>query len=72
MKAVDVVVDSLFNNTNFTKQLLKLNIMITVHHLSEQNSVMNNFMKELRSSEIQQDSMRFRRNIERVGEIMAY
>ena len=36
------------------------------------NSVMNNFMKELRSSEIQQDSMRFRRNIERVGEIMAY
>ncbi len=46
--------------------------MITVHHLSEQNSVLNNFMKELRSTEIQKDSMRFRRNIERIGEIMAY
>ncbi len=29
-------------------------------------------MKELRSKDIQQDSMRFRRNIERVGEICAY
>ena len=71
MKAVDVVVDSLFNKYRLSNQTT-LNIMITVHHLSEQNSVMNNFMKELRSSEIQQDSMRFRRNIERVGEIMAY
>lgn len=40
--------------------------------LSENNSVANHFMAELRNSEIQQDSMRFRRNMERLGEIFAY
>jgi len=43
-----------------------------VINLSEQNSIVNQFMKELRSEEIQKDSMRFRRNIERIGEVMAY
>ncbi|MBR1929792.1 MAG: uracil phosphoribosyltransferase [Paludibacteraceae bacterium] len=41
-------------------------------NLSEQNSVLNSFMRELRDEVIQKDSMRFRRNIERVGEIVAY
>ena len=41
-------------------------------NLSEQNSLLNNFLKEIRSVEIQKDSMRFRRNLERIGEIMAY
>ena len=41
-------------------------------NLSEQNSVLNNFLKEIRDIGIQKDSMRFRRNLERIGEIMAY
>ncbi len=41
-------------------------------NLSIQNSILNRFIAELRDVEIQKDSMRFRRNIERVGEIMAY
>jgi len=43
-----------------------------VINLSEQNSIISQFLKELRSTDIQGDSMRFRRNIERIGEIMAY
>ena len=35
-------------------------------------SIGNNFIAELRDAEIQQDSMRFRRNFERLGEIFAY
>lgn len=41
-------------------------------NFSEQNTVLNRFVSELRDVEIQKDSMRFRRNIERIGEIMAY
>ena len=40
--------------------------------LSKQNTVLNNFLAEIRDKEIQKDQMRFRRNIERIGEIMAY
>ena len=40
-------------------------------NLSEQNSLLNQYLKEIRSKEIQKDSMRFRRNLERIGEIMA-
>jgi uracil phosphoribosyltransferase len=43
-----------------------------IHNLSEQNSILNNFISEIRSVEIQKDSMRFRRNIERIGEILGY
>ena len=41
-------------------------------NLSEQNTILNRFVSELRDVEIQKDSMRFRRNVERIGEIMAY
>lgn len=41
-------------------------------NLSEENSILNSFLREIRDVEIQNDSMRFRRNIERIGEIMAY
>ncbi|HMR18033.1 MAG TPA: uracil phosphoribosyltransferase [Sphingobacterium sp.] len=44
--------------------------MITI--LTKQNSIANNFIAELRHAEIQQDRMRFRKNLERIGEIMAY
>ena len=40
--------------------------------LVERNSVANRFLAELRSAEIQKDRMRFRRNLERIGEILAY
>ena len=43
-----------------------------VHILSEQNSIFNQFVAELRDITIQKDSMRFRRNIERMGEIISY
>lgn len=43
-----------------------------VHYLSEANSVLNHFLGQIRNVEVQNDSMRFRRNIERIGEIMAY
>ena len=38
----------------------------------ECNTVLNKFMAELRDANVQADSMRFRRNLERVGEVMAY
>lgn len=40
--------------------------------LGEKNTVLNKFIYELRSVNIQNDSMRFRRNLERIGEIFAY
>lgn len=43
-----------------------------IHHLSEKNSVLNHFLSQIRDIHVQKDSMRFRRNIERIGEIMAY
>lgn len=43
-----------------------------IHHLSENNSVLNHFLGQIRDINIHKDSMRFRRNIERIGEIMAY
>ncbi|MDR0711576.1 MAG: uracil phosphoribosyltransferase [Prevotellaceae bacterium] len=43
-----------------------------VHHLGERSSVVNRFIAELRDAAIQADSMRFRRNIERISEIFAY
>ncbi|MBC7693868.1 MAG: uracil phosphoribosyltransferase [Burkholderiales bacterium] len=43
-----------------------------VHILSQQNSIFNQFVAELRDITIQKDSMRFRRNLERMGEIMSY
>lgn len=41
-------------------------------NLGAHNSILNQFVAELRDVEIQKDSLRFRRNIERIGEIMAY
>jgi len=43
-----------------------------IHYISEQNSILNHFLTQLRDVTIQKDSMRFRKNIERIGEIMAY
>ncbi|MBQ9137096.1 MAG: uracil phosphoribosyltransferase [Alistipes sp.] len=43
-----------------------------IHILDSQNSVVNNYLAQLRDTSVQTDSMRFRRNVERIGEIMAY
>jgi len=43
-----------------------------VHNLSQSNSIINQFISELRDVEIQKDRMRFRKNLERMGEIFAY
>ncbi|WP_142784454.1 uracil phosphoribosyltransferase [Changchengzhania lutea] len=43
-----------------------------IHNLSNQNSILNTFISEIRNIDIQKDSMRFRRNIERIGEILGY
>ena len=42
------------------------------HYLSEANSILNHFLGQIRNVNVQNDSMRFRRNIERIGEVMAY
>ena len=43
-----------------------------IHYISDNNSILNHFLAEIRGVEIQKDSMRFRKNMERIGEIMAY
>ena len=43
-----------------------------IHHISENNSILNKFIAEIRDVTIQKDSLRFRRNIERIGEVLGY
>lgn len=43
-----------------------------VHILSKEFSLVNEFLRELRDKDIQQDRARFRKNIERIGQIAAY
>ena len=43
-----------------------------IHNISQQNSILNTFISEIRDKKIQKDNMRFRRNIERIGEILGY
>ena len=43
-----------------------------LNNLGKQNSLFNQYIAEIRDEQIQKDSMRFRRNMERLGEIFAY
>lgn len=43
-----------------------------VINFSEHNSLVNQFVREIRDVAIQNDRLRFRRNLERVGEVIAY
>jgi uracil phosphoribosyltransferase len=43
-----------------------------IHEIIKQNSVFSQFIREIRDETIQRDRMRFRRNLERMGEVMAY
>jgi uracil phosphoribosyltransferase len=46
--------------------------MSQVHNLSQQHSLVSNWVSELRDITVQQDRMRFRRNIERIAEVIGY
>jgi len=46
--------------------------MMIIHNLGLNDSILNQFMAEMRDVNVQGDRMRFRRNIERIGEIIAY
>jgi len=50
---------------------IKLFNMI-VNTLDSKNTLLNKFISEIRDVTVQKDSMRFRRNIERIGEVLAY
>ena len=43
-----------------------------LHNFSKENSILNQFIAELRDVNIQKDAMRFRNNIERIGEVLGY
>ncbi len=43
-----------------------------VYNLGDSNSLITQYISEIRSTEIQHDRLRFRRNLERIGEIIAY
>lgn len=45
---------------------------MTLHNFESENSILSQFISEIRDVSIQKDSMRFRRNIERIGEILSY
>jgi uracil phosphoribosyltransferase len=43
-----------------------------IHNLSKNNSILNQFLSEIRDPQIQKDQMKFRANMNRIGNIMAY
>ena len=45
---------------------------MVINHIGTNNSILNKFIAEIRDEAIQKDSLRFRRNIERIGEILGY
>ncbi len=47
-------------------------ICFSMHILNKQNSIANHYLAELRDASVQKDRMRFRKNMERLGEILAY
>ena len=48
------------------------NHIIKIINFAETNSILNQYVAEIRDVQVQSDRLRFRRNIERIGEIMAY
>ncbi|SHM88339.1 uracil phosphoribosyltransferase [Polaribacter sp. KT 15] len=43
-----------------------------IHNISSSNTILNKFISEIRDVNVQKDSLRFRRNIERIGEVLGY
>lgn len=59
-----------WNLNNRTPKNLKM--FMKIINFNQSNSLFNQFLSEIRDVHVQGDRIRFRRNIERVGEIMAY
>jgi len=53
-------------------QIILRYIYTMVNNLSEYNSIFSEWIREIRDVDTQQDRMRFRKNMERIGEIAAY
>ena len=51
---------------------IKVTTPMIIHHLGEEPSVLNRFIAQLRDVNIQKDRMRFRKNLERIGEVLCY
>lgn len=60
----DTLISPLFAGLNYR--------LVKIINFSDSNSILNQYVSEIRNVDVQNDRMRFRRNIERVGEIMAY
>ncbi|MGS2762726.1 uracil phosphoribosyltransferase [Sinomicrobium sp. M5D2P9] len=43
-----------------------------IHHIESRNSILNHFIAQVRDRAVQTDRMRFRKNLERIGEILGY
>ena len=43
-----------------------------VHNFSNEHSLISNWVSELRCVDVQKDRMRFRRNLERIAEVIGY
>lgn len=67
MKFAAHLVD-LIKNRTFISKFFSMHI----HAIGDVHSLLNKFVAELRDKDIQKDAMRFRRNIERIGEVLAY
>lgn len=68
-----ILADGCYNYCNFHRNLqFEICKFVMVINLSEQHSLVSNWVGELRSTEIQTDRMRFRRNLERIAEVAAY
>lgn len=59
-------------NNLFTLRVKILFKVMKIINFAETNSILNQYVAEIRDVQIQSDRLRFRRNIERIGEIMAY
>jgi uracil phosphoribosyltransferase len=61
-----------FRFTKIYTTLTKSFIQIMVHNFSSEHSLISNWVSELRNVDIQNDRMRFRRNLERIAEVIGY
>lgn len=52
--------------------MLDTTFLMKTHIIEKKNSILNKFISEIRDKTIQKDSLRFRRNIERIGEVLGY
>jgi uracil phosphoribosyltransferase len=62
----------IFKEYNFILNSGQIKAGIMVFNLSEYNSIASQFLFELREHTIQRDRLRFRKNLARLGEILAY